>query len=1585
MSLSMKQACLDGGIAPENMYISSNIDNYMSKGRSSSIAPFSNRVETASESPLMRQETYYEDSTFRDKSFASPGALENLDTIEDEEFDIDEINEKGFNYAPKTLLEAVDTMLIILEDLGNRYSKWKHGNNGIYRFYCHKYNLSNIEASRPYYSKILNQLNNIDSISLHFLSTHYKPKSDSAVYSSNDLVDNILCQLDELVSCYCSKKCAFGISNNAGHVCSDISTNHTNLKWKHPTTTERFLALAKSNFTDRSVLSEKNKSMERNPSLEWSRPLSRSFSLDQNILHRPISTESANDVESQLDKQKLEGEVEKVDSGVKDPNQNLGESCFIREMGDYNTCVMQYFSERGIMHNFSQPYVKGEEAVPVHPFLRAAICFNCGKFCRCRCQRKIFRKYTTDESPDHSQSSESSEADFFPHLDDNLVLFERRSKEFINEIYTEYRLKCRSNESSKQSNAKENMPFQKDLRSIHFHSVKSTCGRIQFLTSSTESPSSSSRDFDELSFEDTKKKSNQINANIMKGSKIDATMGSVYYSNLFRGNVSKVSPKEIFEIINTVPFSCVPVELFNAYKKAEWYEMYTSVWWRLDTRFEETHLLEEEGNLEPYILNVLDALGYLGNIRYDSNFKVIGVGYYRKKNCYWRYFYVKDMWESFRCAVEYFILISSLPSDVHIDHKLLCFVATRNGVQKKFSFHPSVLNAYAHMVAYVNGYDYGRMSRSRSFSTERRLYIKNPCGVDHFDPEKVGTQKCTVADVVEVSIKRKLISLPDATAPRRHYTQKAATATPTIKLKLDPQLIYQGIFVSTPTSSSNNTMVTNGSSQNMSPRVYGNGPNSRVDITSNNSFVSSCKAIIPNPVTPNACGNNGYNYTRFNGVNINGGIDSDSTNDGMHSNGNSNISTSTISKACSDSKEGMSVDNLFDLKLNNLNIILSYYPDVCTQYNTIIKQANDLRVQLSLLLSDLKCIAFDPLQNMIELAPNSFNSQNGDSSGLKHESADSLKGSVESKEAMDVFKKKGETAGPKKNNKLPMSDVCFNSATNSWVCFLEVMPCLVCPLECDRTGSCVYYTQGKRLIELICSKMKPSSIQYAFHPHFSPESHQNHLDKKLEVGVVAFSVNQFGQERARLLASQLKATYKIQALNTMLHGVAKEKNGNAGDIKKSNENGGEFPNLIEMKILHNAITAHLTTLMSINSYIVYDDEEYDSLESKNFSRMDIDKNLKGHFNKNRVSNDSMKKAVTKGYRLKPSDQLNELIKDKVNELNNCKMGESGCLNYSEIIDSIHSIGPLNGLKNCGLNSDSVLDGHNNTISNIVTDTHTTIANNRNKPVLLNVDSKEYINGQNGLTETEEGDGHNHLEAPEDTDFLNDDCYDSSSSTEDSYTECFCYYHGKHLRGNQGDLEVCNVVRFNENLYTFSNIFEMSRLVQLNSRNLQYCSRHCCFVTVWKDAMDQTRIMFHPIEKFIPFKSFDAYVNKFKRDWPEAVRIHNLHSRSRDSAEGSKMVAKVNTILCECFGNLLSLQNIINDAIVASMTLAIRALSDASQEKNLLTRLFLINEHFRVSKDAIRNAMIFSNEIFFPFGALHDEATPPISDDDLKFP
>ncbi|BAM41847.1 conserved hypothetical protein [Theileria orientalis strain Shintoku] len=1567
MSLSMKQACPDGGIGSEKIYITSNLDKYMSKDANSSLIPFLNRAETASESPLIRQETYYEDSTIRDKSSVSAGLLENLDTIEDEEFDIEEINDKGFNYAPKTLLEAVDTMLIILEDLGNRYSKWKYENNGIYRFYCHKYNLTNIDASRPYYSKILNQLNNIDSISLHLLSTHYKAKSDSAVYTSNDLVDNILCQLDELVSCYCSKKCAFGISNEVFHVCSDISAHHTNLKWKYPTTAERFLALSKATTSERSVLSEKIKSMERNPSLEWSRPLSRSLSLDQNILHRPISTESVAEADAHSERPKLEGVLEKLENGANDLNHDLGESCFIREMGDYNKCVMLYFSERGIMHNFSQPYVKGEEAVPVHPFLRAVICYNCGKFCRCRCQRKIFR-------------NDASEADFYPHIDDNLDIFERRSKEFINEIYLDFRGKSRLNELSFLLKNKENVTIcQKDLRSIHLHTVKSACGRIQFLTSTIESMSPSNRESDEQGIEDTKKRPGLINTNITKGSKIDASMGSVYYSNLFRGNVAKVSAKEIFEIINSVPFSCVPAELFNAYKKAEWYEMYSSVWWRLDTRFEEAQLLEDEGSLEPYILNALHALGYLGNIRYDPSLKVIGVGYFRKKNCYWRYFYVKDLWESFRCAVEYFILISTLPSEVHIDHKLLCFVASRNGVQKKFSFHPSVLNAYTHMVAFVNGNEYGRPSRSRSYSSERRFYIKNPCGVDHFDPEKVGTQKCTVADVLEVSIKRKLISLPDASAPRRHYTQKAATATPTIKLKLDPQLIYQGIFVSTPTSSSNSTTATSISNQNQSPRAPGSGTNSRVDLTPNNSFYSSCNAILPNPATPR--GTSSYNYTQYNSVNSSGGLDSDTTIEGPHSNGN-NINSNTISKACSEVKEGMTVDNLFDLKLNNLNIILSYYPDVCTQYNTIIKQANDLKTQLALLLSDLKCIVFDPLQNGVELFPNNFNSQNGEAGGPKHESTDNANGNAEVKEVADLLKKKAEAAGAKKY-KLPMSDVCYNSATSSWVCFLEVMPCLVCPLECDRTGSCVYYTQGKRLIELICSKMKPSSVQYAFHPHFSPDSHQNHQDKKQEVGVVSFSVNQFGQERAKLLASQLKATYKTQALNTMLHSVSKDKNGNSGDTKKSNESGGELPNSFEMKILHNVITAHLTTLMSIHSYIVYDDEEYDALESKNFRRIDIEKILKGHLGKNRGSSDSTKKAFSKGYRLKTSEQLNDLIKDKVNELNSCNMSEAGGFNYSDIIDTIHANGPLNWLKNGVFNQNhGEMDGRRGNVANNSKDDDANVSNSTSKAALINVNDKEVINRLDVNTDSGIGYYESLLDAPDDSVDLNDDCDASSSSTEDSYRECFCYYYGNHIRGSEGDLEVCNVVRFNENLYTFSNIFEMSRLIQLNSRKLHYCPRHCCFVTVWKDAIDQTRIMFHPIERFIPFKSFDAYVSKFKRDWPEAVRIHNLHSRSRDSAEGSKMVAKVNAILCECFGNLLSLQKIINDAVVTSMTLAIRALCDASQEKSLLSRLFLINEHFRVSKDAMRNAMVFSNEILFPFGALHDEATPPISDDDF---
>uniref|UniRef100_A0A3B0MYF4 Alpha/beta hydrolase family, putative n=1 Tax=Theileria annulata TaxID=5874 RepID=A0A3B0MYF4_THEAN len=1357
MPVTMNCPEIEGDVDSVIMYNKSNFKNYVLRRKTKSTSPSTSSMENDNQSTLARQDTFYVDSTFEDVNLETTSTFEKYDTIEYEEFETEEIEPSKIVYRPRTLLEAVDVMLSILDDLGEKYNKWKYNNFGFYRFYCHKYNLTNFPNSRPYYHKILSQLDTIDTLSPHS-PPDFKTNTNSSIYTPDFIVDKVLCQLDELVSCYCSKNCAFGISQRYSHTCSD-KINHNGLKWKYPQGSERYLGI-KGAPKEKNILTDKNKNTDKTGPLDWSRPFNRIYHMDKNLFQTTFTTETIPELMAFMEKPNQENDIDKSNIKKIEMKQDMEETCFVRDMGAYDNCVMEFFSERGIMHNFSYPYCRGEETSYIHPFIRAAVCFNCGKICRCKCQRKIFRAFSR----------------FYTQTDEKTYHLERISIDYVNQVYDYFKYKSslchipelETDDISKRYQRPDNMTSLQ-LNTIYSHSINTEVGRVQFLVSPIENQMSRNRT--NVPGEPGK----EVKERMLYDA--DRYMGSVYYSNLFKASECNVSLDEIFKVINNVPFSCVPEDHLEWYKKVEWYDLYRSPWWCMDSKYEQTEMFEEEGYLNSYIMNTLDSLGYLTNVRYDTSLKVIGVGHYSENDSYWRYFYTNEnIWKVFREAIEYLILISTLPEYIYLDHGQSCWILITKGAQKMFSIYPSLLKSYLDLVAYYKSSTPKKEHRGRfKTPTDRdqeklmnHFERKEDYGEEIFDIKRVSAHECTVADVLRVSLKRKMVSSGESFTPRRYYVEKSSTLTPSIRVKLDHELIYQGIFASTPNSS-----------------YYSSFTNS-VDLYRNNGPPLFCSTPRKFPSIFNA-------YTGGKDLSDSPEIDS--------------------GKKIKGSKVG-------DLKLNNLNVLLTQYPDARSQYTLIIKHANELRFQSSMLISDLNSPVFKSCENLI---PDDFDNSDVNSN-YSYESPNHINTNY-----VSISKEMDETV-----QDLPMVDISFNDYTNSWICMLDVVPCLVCPVECQGNGSCLHFTHGKRLIEFICKKMKPSDVKYTY-PQTNGRSPSSYHPKKSQIVLISFSVEEFGNERAKLLATQLKATYKMQALNSMLINIKQNQNGSKEQGYRRNDRPDTC---IEMKLLHNAITAQLSSMVSTNSYIASSDMNH----------------LDGIYD--RV--------------YEPCYRINEVYKSQELE-----------------------------------------------------------------------DESEKLN-----------------------------VFDEEQMT------CICFKYGRFLTGLRGLVSISEILNYDRRLHTFCKMLEVEKVMNITSENIHFCPVHSCFMTTWTDVMGQRRIMYHQIHKYLNIRLFSNFTKRFNSDWPEAIESHNRYTLCYDAVEASKMFSQANDAIADTFYILLNLQEIIHEALLSGLALAVRTVSDASQEKALLRRLHLIYRRFKLSSQTVRNSLIFSKELLFPFGALYDEATPP---------
>ncbi|KAK2194976.1 uncharacterized protein BdWA1_003537 [Babesia duncani] len=157
--------------------------------------------------------------------------------------------------------------------------------------------------------------------------------------------------------------------------------------------------------------------------------------------------------------------------------------------------------------------------------------------------------------------------------------------------------------------------------------------------------------------------------------------------------------------------------------------------------------------------------------------------------------------------------------------------------------------------------------------------------------------------------------------------------------------------------------------------------------------------------------------------------------------------------------------------------------------------------------------------------------------------------------------------------------------------------------------------------------------------------------------------------------------------------------------------------------------------------------------------------------------------------------------------------------------------------------------------------------------------------------------------------------------------------------------------------------------------ITFCHEHSCWSTRWKDAMHQQRYIYHRVESHINAGRLTNLVEKLDMQWNEA-RTLLVQNQQKQTMQACKLFQSA-------FAALLSLQSIINEALLASFAMACRSIADAHQEIKVLQRIHKAfttdSKQNVVSKDLGTKSLAFADSLLFCFGSLYDEGTPPLSD------
>ncbi|GFE53397.1 AP2 domain transcription factor AP2VIIa-5, putative [Babesia ovis] len=476
-----------------------------------------------------------------------------------------------------SIYQRMELMNELIVCLGQCFPRWKHRRFGLQRFYCHKFNIYMNLAAAHNYVRLLSNLWeglettgvngwNSNNMWLQLLAQEYQVYGTkhrtigNRNYSNSKRVEEVLQQLDEISSCFCSDKCAmdfvrhssyWGIYNRTTVVNTDDIANAT---------------------------------------------IGECYASARNIKQSPFASKIP--------------------------------------------AIASFYKERGIIHNFTRPYVDGVEVASIDGFKRSVVCLSCGRICWCSCQRKLFR---TEVAPKKKSTKarvkwSMSTVDMSDYLDDFIDPDELSDAD---DSITEMHEFVNSLEEKKQSIR----PQVAQTAIVVSHSRKLDSGVVHCYTTDLECGS------------DEKPPKVDTKQRLLRATMVRGTIEDMF---------AAITPRK-----NENPFVEVSHNDLDAWRSVPVYRSWQNCWWRM---IDMASVDTSDINIKSYVTRALERLDALGNVRFNIDVGYISVGYLHKKNrncCYWRHFYVSKLglWQAFVKAVEYNLMITSLPIEIQLELK----------------------------------------------------------------------------------------------------------------------------------------------------------------------------------------------------------------------------------------------------------------------------------------------------------------------------------------------------------------------------------------------------------------------------------------------------------------------------------------------------------------------------------------------------------------------------------------------------------------------------------------------------------------------------------------------------------------------------------------------------------------------------------------------------------------------------------------------------------------------------------------------------------------------------------------------------
>eukprot|EP00371_Babesia_bovis_P003269 XP_001611916.1 hypothetical protein [Babesia bovis T2Bo] len=211
----------------------------------------------------------------------------------------------------------------------------------------------------------------------------------------------------------------------------------------------------------------------------------------------------------------------------------------------------------------------------------------------------------------------------------------------------------------------------------------------------------------------------------------------------------------------------------------------------------------------------------------------------------------------------------------------------------------------------------------------------------------------------------------------------------------------------------------------------------------------------------------------------------------------------------------------------------------------------------------------------------------------------------------------------------------------------------------------------------------------------------------------------------------------------------------------------------------------------------------------------------------------------------------------------------------------------------------------------------------------------------------------------------------------------CSAFGDRMQHRNGTVLLKTLMKSNVPYERLCEVFALGQIAKgiLDGADvdINFCNVHMAWVAWWKDCMEQRRVMFYRVEDLIGIYSLEDALNEFDKHWTDAMSSHVEHT-ARQMADRYQL-----TLVCqfeEAFHYLTGLQKNLYDAFHTAFAMAMRAIVDSRQEFKLLKRLCQLNRNEPgdiVAQEVHAQSFALTDALLFPFGSMHDEGTPPLSE------